>query len=197
MRGLINGLMFSAVLWCAGCATYDKVFVAVHDAIDEARADQTNKPPIVSPIDDKPAIVKPDAPVDPQAILPLDASAYNNGNKTADKGPEIHVHNWHAMNIRIHANSGEFKNAGIPARGQWYPIAKHAWDGHIKWTKTDTGARFEASDFVAPSGQAYRFEGWRGDYNQAKIQKFRVVEITNAQMRGAIFACYSTVKELP
>lgn len=60
VRGLVYGLMFSAVLWGAGCATYMRAYVAVHDAVDAVLADKTNSPtlPPILPAD-KPATVTP------------------------------------------------------------------------------------------------------------------------------------------
>ncbi len=56
VRGLFFGLMFSAVLWGAGCATYMRAYVAVHDAVDAVLADKTNSPALPPSLPaDKPA----------------------------------------------------------------------------------------------------------------------------------------------
>jgi hypothetical protein len=39
MRGIVYGLLFSALIYGGGCMAYKKAYVAIHDSIDEALAD--------------------------------------------------------------------------------------------------------------------------------------------------------------
>lgn len=178
MRGIVFGALCGLMIWMTGCVAWKRAYVAIHDAADEAL---TNKNSVVV----APATL----------ITPLHADAYNYGTPS-DGGHQFEVwnHNWHGMNIRVHANPGEFKQYGIPAVGKWYPInmGKMA-DGIVAMTKTATGATFTARDFVSPSGQRYRFEGFRAD-GLGTMSKVYTLELTDAQMGGALMVWFSTVK---
>ena len=46
MRGVAYGLIFSILLWGAGCMAYKRAYVAIHDSIDEVLSEKvsTNSP---------------------------------------------------------------------------------------------------------------------------------------------------------
>ena len=42
IRGFVFAMLFSALLYCAGCIAYKRAYVAIHDSIDEVIG-ETNK----------------------------------------------------------------------------------------------------------------------------------------------------------
>lgn len=189
---LANSLLIIGIvsLWC-GCATLNeawmKSYVAVHDAADAALASKTNQPP---------AVVTPPA-ANPATVTPASSTIkYSEGAKGSEYGEEIWIANWHRMNIRIHANPGEFRSEGVPSVGPWYPImASVIPDGTITLEKTADGCTLAARDFISTGGQAYHIEGWRCDGIGSSMVRGGVVKLTTGQMYGACFAWYATIEK--
>ena len=182
---LRNSLVMLALIALCGCQTWERLYVAVHDAADEALAGKTNAPPVVVPLpSDKPATVTPDP-----------AIVYSAGNEAADGGfrYEIWLHNWHKMNVRVHANPGELRGI-VPLGGKWYPLNMSIMPADaVTLTRTATGATIEAKDFTAPSGQRYRIEAIKAD-RIGTIDRVRKLELPESKFGGAIMIWYATVK---
>jgi len=188
---LANSLIVIALIGLCGCTTWMRAYVAIHDAADKALATSTNYPAVVTP---SPATNH--ASVTPAGAASPSTVKYSEGAKSTEYGEEIWISNWHRMNIRIHANPGEFRSEGVPSAGPWYPIlASVIPDGTITLEKTSTGCTLTARDFVSTGGQAYHIEGWRCDGLGSSMVRGGVVSLTDAQMWGACFAWYATVEK--
>jgi hypothetical protein len=146
--------------------------------------------------------VKPPEPEpneqEPVVIPPTNGIVYNDGAKATDKqiGGEIWMANWNRMNIRLYANAGEAKAAGVRSTGPWYPIAHEVMPGDaIILYKTVQGCEITARDFTSrASGQKYRFEGFFVDGLGKIFVRTAILKLTDEQMHGAVLACWGTIK---
>ena len=189
-RTMIHLSICALLIAASGCSVTEswmRSYVAVHDAADTVLTAKTNLPPvIVTPPADKPATT----------ILPDPTVKYNGGNEAADGGFEYEIwqHNWHGMNIRVHANPGEGRIAGIPIAGKWYPINMSIMPKDIvTMTRTATGATFTAKDFTAPSGQRYRIEAMKAD-GIGTVDKVRRLDLPESKFGGAVLIWYATIE---
>lgn len=179
---------------CAGCT------VTIPQSAIDALAGLTNNPP--EAVKDVPFVADSSTVTDTKPLpeswaIPAFTGRYSRGAKDSEYGEEIWNSNWHRMNIRIHANPGEFRREGVSAAGPWYPIlASVIPDGVVTMQKTSEGCTLTARDFVSSaSGQAYRFEGWRCDGIGDRMQRVYAIKLTQAQMYGACFAWYATIEK--
>ena len=178
-RGVIIGVVAGSIMWLSGCAIYDAAIVGLHDSLDEMKKGNT-------------AVVTPST----TEIKPDPSVKYNGGNEKADGGfeYEIWIANWHGMNIRVHANPGEGRIAGIPIAGKWYPINMSIMPKDIvTMTRTATGATFTAKDFTAPSGQRYRIEAMKAD-GIGTVDKVRRLDLPESKFGGAVLIWYATIE---
>ena len=203
LQGVIIGVLAGSIVWLSGCAIYDAAIVGLHDSLDEMKAAKTNQStPVVSTNgrspDSQSGVASSHAPAGaPATTIPPDPSVkYNGGNEKDDGGFEYEIwqHNWHGMNIRVHANPGEGRIAGIPIAGKWYPINMSIMPKDIvTMTRTATGATFTAKDFTAPSGQKYRIAAMKAD-GLGTVDKVRRLDLPESKFGGAVLIWYATIE---